>query len=471
MSYDVKIGPPPKGTTLTVPPLLVTVGKYVATLEHGDIGWFDGFALAGIPREWAPDHAKRLREHGYVFLSLPDGSMLALLNAGGTVPSVVLLGSEGERRTVADSLEEFLVLWSKGETGISELDDEEAEEGREAFAAWLKKQKIKVPKTASIDFQAWLDGATTKRPPPKTTVVRRKPTPAFARLGPKVKELAALVGTRADDPATVRYIEKTLKKKPPKLASDRNGAPGIDASKLGIQLGFDHDVNNDAYVPIAVTKSSFVPYTSTVWLDDAIKEQVLGVDWAAKDAAAVARTLGAFTSLEPRFMGEKPSVPTWDIVLDEAAHVDLNIEFDKRVRVRIQIRQARELEKFDRVTTGLFIAWAATRKLLDHDRLAAHADLVAKIAKRQAQGTALWDAFGRGMWDDFLVDKPGLRLFAYSWFKNIGKVWIVKDLIKVFGKRVGEYGHDEPKLDDDSWAAVDKASKTLDERFKSFLKP
>jgi hypothetical protein len=65
-------------------------------------------------------------------------------------------------------------------------------------------------------------------------------------------------------------------------------------------------------------------------------------------------------------------------------------------------------------------------------------------------------ALPRGLWDDHLKDDEELRSFAYGWFHNVGKGgWIAADLKKVFGKRPGKYGHDEPKLDDDDWPAVD----------------
>ncbi|WP_158623390.1 hypothetical protein [Corallococcus sp. CA053C] len=46
---------------------------------------------------------------------------------------------------------------------------------------------------------------------------------------------------------------------------------------------------------------------------------------------------------------------------------------------------------------------------------------------------------------------------------------ITADLKKTFGKRAGPFGHDAPKLDDDTWEAVDKAAPLLDKRFAAWL--
>ena len=49
------------------------------------------------------------------------------------------------------------------------------------------------------------------------------------------------------------------------------------------------------------------------------------------------------------------------------------------------------------------------------------------------------------------------------------RTWITTDLKKVFGKRPGKHGHDEPKLDDDTWDAVDKAAKSFEQRFGQWI--
>lgn len=158
MSYRVDLGSLPTGHS--GPPLLQAFADWLATQEHGSIGWFDALAIEEIPASWDEKNAERLKKAGFAFLALPDGSLLALLDTGvkGAPHAVVLLGSEGEARTVAGSLEELLVLLSKGETGIHDLDDEEASSGRDAMKAWLKKTKVKAPKARDFDFQAWLDG-------------------------------------------------------------------------------------------------------------------------------------------------------------------------------------------------------------------------------------------------------------------------------------------------------------------------
>jgi hypothetical protein len=88
---------------------------------------------------------------------------LVLLNRPGHPPAVVLLGSEGETETVATSLEEFLELLGNGETGLDDLDDEQAT-GRSKLRAWLKKNNVKAPKAPPFDFDAYLTGVTPAPP-------------------------------------------------------------------------------------------------------------------------------------------------------------------------------------------------------------------------------------------------------------------------------------------------------------------
>jgi hypothetical protein len=123
-----------------------------------------------------------------------------------------------------------------------------------------------------------------------------------------------------------------------------------------------------------------------------------------------------------------------------------------------------------RQIVGLFLAWAIQRNLLDETRFSAHADLFEAIRKRQKKGSDLLAAaLPRGVWDVHLKNLPDLRNFAFRWFHNFGDMYIVSDLITVFKAREGEYGHDEPVLDDDDWKAVDRATKALDKRFATWV--
>ncbi|WP_257460446.1 hypothetical protein [Archangium lipolyticum] len=163
-NYTVKLSAAPNGHE--IPPLLADVGAWIGKQPHGTLGWFDALEATAIPKEWNPEKENRLRRDAFAFMSLPDGSLLVLVNTGVKAPpAVALLGSEGEARTVANSLEEFLKLWSQGETEIHELDDEEGASGREALASWLKAKKVKAPRAKTFDFAAWLDGDAA--PPPR----------------------------------------------------------------------------------------------------------------------------------------------------------------------------------------------------------------------------------------------------------------------------------------------------------------
>ena len=451
------------------PALLGDVAAFVKKQKHGALGWFDSFGPEKIPKEWDPKNAARLDRAGLAFMSLPEGSVLALLETGEGPDAVVLLGSEGDRRTVAGSLEEFLVLWSKGETDISELDDEEAVAGRKLLAKWIASKKLKAPKTKPFDFQAWLDGAPAAKPEP-APVLGRKPTATMKKLGPKAQKLASLLGLRADDPQVLEYVSK-LGKKLPQSTSEQNDNDGFDASKkFGVQMSATHAILNDAYPPIQKTARSFVPWVSDAWIDEKFGETILGVPWKAASQAEVEKVLGKPTRMRGSFADdEDATVAEWTYVLDEGACVVLEITFRNRVRVRMCIDAAAELERYSRVEAGVFLGWALVRGLLDEKRLSKHAALLAAMKKKQATGTQLFDALGRGLWDDHLKDDAALRQYAYGYFHNIGKDWITADLKKVFGKRKGPHGHDEPKLDDATWDAVGKATKILDQRFARWI--
>lgn len=141
-----------------VPPLLTEVATWVKKQTHGSLGWFDAFGPEPISKH-EPD-AKRLRPHGFAFLSLPDGSVLSLITHSETSPAaVVLLDSEGPRKVVANSLEDFLLRWSKRKTGIDDLDDpdDDYEDDRAALDGWLKDKGVKAPKATKLNFQKWVD--------------------------------------------------------------------------------------------------------------------------------------------------------------------------------------------------------------------------------------------------------------------------------------------------------------------------
>ncbi len=160
----------------------------------------------------------------------------------------------------------------------------------------------------------------------------------------------------------------------------------------------------------------------------------------------------------------------WRKVLDPARDIVLDVCDDE---ITIGVEEALELTSRHHPPPhicGLFLAWAARRGLLDESRFAGHAELLEAVRKGRAKGSELLAAaIPRGIWDIHLKDEPGLRDFAHGWFHNIDHGYLIFDLIKVFGRRPGPYGHDEPVLDDDDPKAVDKATPSLDKRFTRWV--
>jgi hypothetical protein len=459
--YAIDLGAPPGHC---IPPLLARFGAWLARQPYGALGWFR-LEARSIPREWNPAAADRLQRDGFSFMHLPDGSLLALLRTGaGGPPAVVLLGSEGDTATVASSLEEFLVLLGKGETGVDELDEEDAK-GRDRLRAWLSRNKVTVPRAKSFDFDAYLDGTPATAPP----AGRPGPVPeVVAGLSPLLRRVAALVGCRADDPELTDFVTNTLGKKVPPSITDVSGPRYVVAKKQGIEMAFDHDLKNEKYPLIHKSKSSYVPYLAVVWLTSGLGEPLpfgLRFGMSADEITSILGTPG-----EIGFGGVRR--PYWKRALVPARDVVLGVEPDG---FTIGVDQARELTSRHgwpaRPIVGLFVAWAILRSLLNEALLAGHAALLAAVRRRQQRGSTFVDAaLARGLWDVHLRDEPGLRALAYQWFHNIGGTYIRDDLVAVFGARQGPDGHTEPRLDDDDWPAVDRAAPTLDRRFAQWVK-
>ncbi|MCP3059570.1 hypothetical protein LXT21_12360 [Myxococcus sp. K38C18041901] len=294
----------------------------------------------------------------------------------------------------------------------------------------------------------------------------RQDSEAVAALSPRARELARLVGRRADDAAVMAYVTG-VGGTVPDSTSDAEDSAFVTSKAAGVDLLFTHRVLHESYPPIRKGAAACLPYLFAVWLKPGFPEPLpLGVslDMSADAAQAV---LGAPTGrrgLSPK------GPPYWTRVLDAEAGLLLEVETKKvGLGVRLNLDMAQELTT-KRTQAGLFLGWCARRGLLDAGRFAAHGVLLGRVRNQEAQGSVLYDAaLSRGLWDRHLVDAPGLRRFAHGWFHNMGGSFIRDDLGKVFGMRQGPHGHDEPVLDDDAWAAVDRATPVLDARFAQWV--
>ncbi len=462
--YFVKLTAP---TGHSIPPLLQSFGTWLAKQPHGSVGYFE-LHVENVETEWnpewTPEFAKRFRREGYSFLGLPDGSSLVLLQTSASVPpAVVLLGSEGETDTVATSLEEFLLLLGTGETGLDDLDDEEAT-GRSRLRTWLAKNKVQAPKAPPFDFDAYLDGVSPAIP---SAEAKSEPTSeVIAGLPPLIHKIASLMGRRADDAELIDFVTNELGKKIPNSKTDMPGLKYVVAPKKGIELGFDHDIKNVKYPLSRKSKNSYVPYLKIAWLKEKIDSPLpFGLTFGMSDEE-ITNVLGPPTG----YVGTVRRA-LWERVLDPTRDIEFSLAPGE---ISISPHEARELASPDvvgRPVLGLFVAWALFRDLLEPEPFRDHAALLAAVRKCAEKGSTFLDtALPRGLWDVHLKDEPDLRNFAFGWFHNIGGSYIRDDLVTVFGARKGPYGHDEPVLDDDNWSVVDRATPTLDRRFGQWVK-
>lgn len=458
--YVVGLSPLPGPS---IPPLLQLFGDWLAAQEYGAVGWFS-LQTEPVPSEWNPALASRLQRDGFAFLQMPDGSLLVLLKTGTNAPpAVVLLGSEGETDTVAASLEEFLQLLSRAETGLADLDEGGAD-SRSALREWLANNPVSAPIALPFDFDVYLDGGSNA-----VSQQAIAPNPGAADPGPGtlLQTILQLVGRRADDPAVEDFVTRVLEKKVPNSTTDASHIKYVTAPKHGIEMGFSHKIRNEKYPLLKKSKSSYIPYLHIAWLTKDFAEPLpfgLGIGMSPEE---ITSRIGA----APREVGTGRR-QAWMHMLDAARDVCLSVD---RKSISIQVDEAQELSSPhgvpSRPVVGLFVAWAIQRGLLNESRLVEHAELITAIHRRERRGSDLVEgALARGLWDVHLKDEPGLRSFALCWFHNTGGAFIRDDLVGVFGGRKGPYGHLEPALDEDDWASVDRATAVFDARFAAWIK-
>jgi hypothetical protein len=443
-----------------ISPLLEKFGTWLSSQEYGSVGWFS-LHVEIVPVEWDPERIPRIQRDAFSFLHLPDGSLLLLVNTGdGSPPAVALLGSEGNTESVATSLEEFLILLSNGETGVSDLDDEDAL-ARTKLKAWLTKNKIKVPKAPPFDFDRFLDG--TANAPASTVPQSGSPlTESLTMLPPFARQVALMVGRRVDDVDLVEFVTGALGQKIPNSTTDVSNSKNVVAKKHGLELVFSHDVKSAKYPLVPKSKASYVPYLTLAWLNPRLPDPLpFGLNFGMS-VEEISGTLG-----DPAGQIGSLSLrrPYWERALDPAR--DIVFRVDPKT-FTIQIKEARELTPRweSRPFVGVFVAWLAHRGFLDSTAFPDHAGLLEAVHKREERGSKLVEAaLPRGLWDIHLKDLPGFRYFAFEWMHNISGKYIRDDLVSVFGSREGPYGHAEAVLDSDDWQSVDRATPVLDRRF------
>jgi hypothetical protein len=248
--------------------------------------------------------------------------------------------------------------------------------------------------------------------------------------------------------------------------------PARAAAESPLAPSEDH-VLHAAYPDIPKSRTSHVPYVSSIYLRQGFEDPLPFGLTLDMDAAAVGELLGAPNSTR----GQGPGSPSWSRSIDPGRGLVFHVQCDEEEQVAsLRVDQSRELSGVipPKPVMGVFVGWAIQRGLLDLPVFGEHAAaLAAKVKAREAKGSAFLEAaLPRGLWDRHLVDEPGLREFAYDWFHNIGKHGYVRDaFVKAFGGHMDEHGHTAANLAEDSWAAVDEVSGVLDRIFAHWIRP
>jgi len=472
-----------------VPASMASFFEWLTRFDYGDLGYFE-LTPANLARSSGWDGMERWGATTWGFMRLPDGSVIALCEAVEP-PAVVYVGSEGELKTLAESFEEFLLYWAEGEgMDVSELcvlEDDEIEDCQQkafkAFKSWLTKNKIKAPAISGpFDFSAYADGDAPLRLVPgqkqNTAPIFSTSYLALAKdMGPTWQALCNALGRTADDADIAGLTQQLFGKAPPQSIGNAkyDDTVGMYDKKGAFQLSFSRNVLNQKYPPVAIGKKAVCPYLSQVHVTENCAEPLFfGLQGSAM-----------WQELERRFPENVEQVTGEDgqteksltLLIDELRDIELVLwTTDEGTRGYANIVEGRALASSVSAQevhqgAGLFAQWALEHGWLDRTMFVGHEALLDAMAQRQARPSQLAQAaFGRGMWDTHLLDIPGLRNFSHAYFHHIDWGWITDDLKKLFGKREGRYGHDEPVLDDDPPEIYDKVFSKFKQQFEAYKK-
>ncbi|MDM5180800.1 hypothetical protein PO883_26810 [Massilia sp. DJPM01] len=478
-AWEQEIGRP-------VPPLMAKFFTWLAPYEYGDLGYFElapenlagGTAWEGMER-WGADT--------WGFISLPDGSLIGLCEAVQP-PAVVHIGSEGELRTLAESFEAFLLAIDAGETETEiDLADDDLEPeqvaARKAFTSWLNKSKIAAPAVSGqFDFSAYAAGdPPERRAPPTQQGAAPALDPAYLDhidgMGERLRMLCSLVGRTAADPELCAVAGQVFGKAPPQSVGNAKHDDSIwlTAKKADVSFLFSRKVLNPNYAPVPIGNKAICPFLESVFLGDAYSEPVLFGLHGDALWDAIALKLPQLYKETVDEDGELEKACT--VPLDAARDTELRLWMNNgRTNACVQIAQGRELawpEAANQVHSGagLFLQWALENGWLERGMFPGQDELIDAMRRREARPSQLVRlGLTRGLWDTHLADEPGLRQFAYVYFHNMDGIWINADLKTMFGKRQGQYGHDEPVLDDDPAEICDALFAVFSTQFAGWKK-
>jgi hypothetical protein len=439
-----------------VPPLLHRVLTFVAQHEEILLGYCE-FAVEPITPYWSRDNADRLAAAGFSFLKSPNDSYLSVLMLGDNTV-VVELESEGSAITAGDSIEDFLWRWANGDGIMGDLPSEPDAVG--LLAQWLRDNNIADPPKVAVpfDFQVWLDGGTGYEQAPPTDI-ERTPTDVVATLDPRLRDIATMVGRRADDPVLLDWLTAQLGKIP-RLGWQVNVEPQhVTITMLGMIL-------NHRYPVLRKSANAYVDYVAQAVLAPDCGYDVLSVPWSST-AAEIENILGAPTTRKASGWIDPPTIPVWIRTLDCGAGVELVIEHDSAMTICLRVASAESLNSVHPATLALFVGWACENNLLDPAAFADHSELFDAVRARRATGGELVDAcMPRGFWMTNMVDRPGLRQLTIAWFSAYWDFYIVKELLAVFGAATD--GHEHADIGE-FWPAVDRAAPVFQARYAAWL--
>jgi predicted DNA-binding WGR domain protein len=455
--------------------LMRDFAEFVGNIEHGGLGYFD-FKFDARPTWGDSTIDKRLARDAFAFITLGEGSQIISIDAGpGRPRAICLLGSEGDAETLSDSFEEFLLNWSQGDSGVGDL-DEANEEALETFSKWLRKRKVQAAKAgARFDISAYLSGGRGWA----EACLTQAELPSSGASKGLIDEIIGIVGMRADSTEVQAFGTKYGVKIPPSLTDIKRADEQKPKSLQGITVWFSHNVIHEDYPPIPKTKSAFIPYVARIEIGSKFKEALpFGLRWKMK-----IDELNTLLSKQPNWEPDKNLVTGgingWARSINprHSTEVYVDVSGGELDLVEFCIRQDTELtnSRIDvpsKLVQATFIAWAFENSQLSDAVVTKFADVVAQAKERNiSPATLLRTTMPRGLWFGHFKHREFARQ-VNNYFHRLGEFedqWIRDDFCSIFGSREGQYGHDEPILDDDTWSAVDRVRDILNRRFSKFI--